>query len=94
MSQQRSEDREELRAKLSTARLPITPATYDPRELEGLPSPVQRYVRAVSTDGEPMVAAARVTHEGRFNLGLSAEQPSGEEWRGRPTARALWRCVT
>ena len=31
-----------LEAKLLEARLPPIPATYDPRELEGLPAPVQR----------------------------------------------------
>ena len=59
----------ELRAKLRSAGLPITPATYDPRELEGLPPPVQRYFRAALTAGQSIVAAARVAHEGQFNMG-------------------------
>jgi Family of unknown function (DUF6920) len=64
----------ELRAQLRAARAPITPATYDPRELDGLPPPVQRYFRAVLTDGQPIVAAARVAHEGQFNMGTSQAQ--------------------
>jgi hypothetical protein len=59
----------ELRAKLQAARSPITPATYDPREIEGLPAPVQRYFRAVLTDGQPIVASAEFAHEGTFNMG-------------------------
>jgi hypothetical protein len=42
--------------KLEAARLPISPTTYDSRELHGLPAPVQRYFRAVLEDGQPMVA--------------------------------------
>ncbi|MGB4362204.1 MAG: DUF6544 family protein [Rhodoferax sp.] len=38
-------------------RLPA-PTRFDPRELEGLPAPVQRYFRAVLTDGQPIIAAA------------------------------------
>jgi hypothetical protein len=66
---------EELRARLTDARRPIEPATYDPGELEALPAPVQAYFRNVLTPGQPMIAAARVTHEGTFNV---AE--SGERW--------------
>ena len=57
-----------LRAQLRATRVPITPATYDPRELEGLPPPVQRYFRAVLTEGQPIVAAVRVAHAGQFNM--------------------------
>ena len=57
-----------LRAQLRATCGPITPATYDPRELEGLPLPVQRYFRAVLMQGQPMVAAVRVAHTGQFNM--------------------------
>lgn len=63
-----------LRAKLDAARVPITPHTFDPRELKGLPVPVQRYFRAVLQDGQPLIAAARLSHEGRFNMGETKEQ--------------------
>jgi len=58
-----------LRAQLQGARLPITPATYDAREIEGLPLPVQRYFRAVLQAGQPMVAAVQIRHAGQFNTG-------------------------
>jgi hypothetical protein len=64
----------ELRAQLRSARVPITPATYDARELEGLPPPVQRYFRAVLTAGQSIVTAVRVAHEGQFNMGKTQAQ--------------------
>lgn len=57
-----------LRAPITAARRPVTPATYDPSELSGLPPPVRRYFDAVLTPGQRLVAVARVRHEGTFNL--------------------------
>ena len=54
-------------------RLP-SPARFDPRELEGLPAPVQRYFRAVLTDGQPIIAAATLEMAGTINLSVTAEQ--------------------
>lgn len=59
----------ELRARLEAARIPIRPMTYDPREIEDLPSPVRRYFRAVLKEGQPVISAVRLTHEGQFNMG-------------------------
>jgi hypothetical protein len=64
----------ELRRQLEAARLTITPTTYHPHELDGLPPPVQRYFRAALTDGQPMVAAARISHEGQFNMDEAQEK--------------------
>jgi hypothetical protein len=65
-----------LRERLEAARLPVVPARYDPRELDGLPAPVQRYFRAALTAGQPMVAAASLEQAGTFNL-----SESGERWK-------------
>jgi hypothetical protein len=65
---------QELRARLDAARVPVRPQTVDFRELEGLPAPVQRYFRAVLKEGQPMVAGARVRHEGTFNMGETADR--------------------
>jgi hypothetical protein len=54
-------------------RLP-SPTRFDPRELEGLPAPVQRYFRAVLTDGQPIIAAATLEMTGTINLSATAEQ--------------------
>lgn len=59
----------ELRAKLGAVRTPINPVTYDAREVENLPPPVRRYFHAVLKDGQPIVSAAQLTHEGQFNMG-------------------------
>lgn len=59
----------QLRARLDAARVAIRPATYDASEIEGLPAPVRRYFQAVLRDGQPIVSAARLAHEGQFNMG-------------------------
>jgi hypothetical protein len=56
-----------------TARSPSA-TRYDPRELEGLPAPVQRYFRAVLKEGQPLVAGATVEMTGTFNLSATGEQ--------------------
>lgn len=65
-----------LDAALAAGRGMPVPATYDPRELEGLPAPAQRFFRAVLTPGQPLVAAARLSHTGQFNL-----SDHGEQWK-------------
>jgi hypothetical protein len=67
---------EAMHAKLEAARLPIEHKTYDAKELDGLPEPVQRYFRAVLKDGQPVVSAISVEHTGTFNM-----SDTGEQWR-------------
>jgi hypothetical protein len=63
-----------LMDRLKAACLSPAPARFDAtRELAGLPAPVQRFFRAALTDGQPIVAAARLAHRGTFNL--AAEGP-------------------
>jgi len=64
----------ELHARLEAGRQPPAPSRYDAAELGALPAPVARYFRAALTDGQPVVAAARLTHTGRFNLGETADR--------------------
>jgi hypothetical protein len=47
---------------------------YDPHELEGLPAPVQRYFRAVLTEGQPIVSAVTIKMTGTINMSATAEQ--------------------
>jgi len=54
-------------------RLP-SPARFDPRELEGLPAPVQRYFRAVLEDGQPIISAATLEMAGMMNMSATGEQ--------------------
>lgn len=59
----------ELRARLDAARVPVRPKSVDFSDLDGFPTPVRRYFRAVLEDGQPMVAWVLVRHTGTFNMG-------------------------
>lgn len=63
-----------LVARLEAARTVHPVGRYDTRELEGLPSPVQRYFRNVLTQGQPIIAAASVDHVGHFNAGEAVDR--------------------
>jgi hypothetical protein len=63
-----------LYTKIHAARSPTDSATYDQRELEGLPAPVRRYFQKVLPDGQPLIAAVNVVHRGTFNISESSEQ--------------------
>jgi hypothetical protein len=64
----------DLVAKLDAGRMAPAVSRYDQAELANLPAPVQRYFRAVLTDGQPMVTAVTLTQSGTFNLGKTADQ--------------------
>lgn len=66
----------DLLGRLEAARVVAGPRTYDPRELDSLPAPVQRYFRAALTEGQPLVAAASIEHAGTFNMSAA-----GEKWQ-------------
>ena len=61
--------------RLESSRESVQPPTVSFGELDGLPSPVQRYFRAALEDGQPFVSAADVEHAGSFNM-----RQSGERW--------------
>lgn len=52
----------------------VPAARFDAHELEGLPPPVQRYFRAVLTDGQPIIAAATLEMTGTMNMSATGEQ--------------------
>ena len=56
------------------SRPPSPPATFDSRELDGLPPSVQRYFRAVLKEGQPVIAAVTVDMAGTFNLSATGAQ--------------------
>ncbi|GFE61788.1 DUF6544 family protein [Geobacter sp. AOG2] len=66
----------EMHDTLQASRLPIGPTAYGPDELDGLPAPVQRYFRAVLTEGQPIISAVTVEHTGTFNM-----SETGEQWK-------------
>lgn len=53
---------------------PSLPTRFDAKELVGLPEPVQRYFRAVLTDGQAMIDAASIEMTGSMNMSAAAEQ--------------------
>jgi len=58
---------------------------HDPRSLETLPAPVQRYLATVLTPGQLLVSGVRITHSGMFNM-----SETGEQWRPfRSTQRVI-----
>lgn len=65
-----------LRARLMAARAVVAPGTPDPDVVRALPEPVRRYLHAVLPAAPRIVAAARFTHEGQFDMGKSTP-----DWR-------------
>jgi hypothetical protein len=58
-----------LIADLTASRVPMVTDTYDPAVLSGLPDPVQRYLRAALTPGQPLILGLSLSHRGTFNMG-------------------------
>jgi hypothetical protein len=72
------DETETLRAALLVAPLvPHRPATYDPRELDALPSPVARYLQLVLRHDQATIRRARIVWRGEFNLG----SPGADNWK-------------
>ena len=63
-----------LRGALDAGRIPILPARVDFADLCDLPSPVQRYLRRVLTDGGAMVAGVEARHTGSMNMSETSMQ--------------------
>jgi hypothetical protein len=49
-------------------------ATYQPKQLKGLPASVQRYLQKVLTPGMPLVRRLRLQQHGTFNIGNDEPQ--------------------
>lgn len=55
-------------------RPPGTTARYREREIRDLPSPVQRYFRAVLSEDGPIITGIHMRQRGTFNMGRETEQ--------------------
>lgn len=86
----------QLHARLMRSRSAGAPLIYDESVLQQVPPPVQRYFRAVLKHGQPMIAVARFTHTGTFNMGettpswrrfssaqIVTTSPPGFDWDAR-----------
>jgi hypothetical protein len=74
-----------LRSELVAARVPTTARAVDFAVLKGLPAPVQRFFRAVLTDGHPFITAVHLRRHGRA--------PWAGPWsprHGRVTSGLAW----
>lgn len=63
-----------LTALLNAGRTAPAISRFDAVELTGLPTPVQRYFRAVLSDGQRIITGATVTQAGMFNMSATADQ--------------------
>jgi hypothetical protein len=61
-------DSQEIDRRLVDARSANAARPYVYEDTRGLPDPVRRYFRAVLKEGQPAVAAARLSHNGYFNM--------------------------
>jgi hypothetical protein len=59
---------DKLRAQLTDGQQTIKPQIYDPKEIENLPAPVQRFFRTVLKDGQAIVVAVSLFQKGQFNM--------------------------
>src|SRR5262249_2440175 len=66
----------EVRKRLETASA-VRVSEYSEADLDALPPIVQRYFRAVLTEGQPVITHARVTSRGTMNMG----DPPREAWK-------------
>jgi hypothetical protein len=57
-----------LRDRLTNGKQTINPKTYDLKEVESLPTPVQRYFQTVLKPGQPIVTAVDLSQQGIFNM--------------------------
>lgn len=65
-----------LLSDLHSSHQPRTLGLVDWQELQGLPAPVQRYLRAVLKEGQALPAAVELTQDGTMNL-----QADGDAWK-------------
>jgi hypothetical protein len=61
-----------LRAQLTSGQQSIQTKNYDPKEIEDLPVPVQRFFRAVLTEGQPIVTRVNLSQKGEINMSETA----------------------
>ena len=65
-------------------------------QLEGLPSPVQRYFKHVIKDGQPYINSARLMHDGQFRAGLDKDWAdiAGQQYFTTGTPGFIWKGKT
>jgi hypothetical protein len=74
-SMQWNTETQSIRYRLESERQSIQSKTFDPKELAGLPAPVQRYFQTVLTPGQQIVTAVDIDQVGTFNM-----SETGDKW--------------
>lgn len=64
-----------LKGRLDTAREPLEIARFSADMLQECPAPVQRYLKKVLTEGQPLITSAAINQRGTINMG-----ESGKRW--------------
>lgn len=67
---------QQIRARLTAAQKPISPARYQESELAGLPAPVQAYFRQVLKPGQLLISGVHLRQQGQMVL-----SDSSQDWR-------------
>jgi len=67
-SQRWQSETDKLRVKMINGKKSIQPKTYDPKEIAGLPEPVQRFFKTVLKEGQAIVAKVELSQKGQFNM--------------------------
>lgn len=67
-------DTQSLRNQLQASHESVQPQIVDFDEINGLPAPVQRYLRKTLQDGQSMVTGVHMQHRGQFNMSQTTEQ--------------------
>jgi hypothetical protein len=84
---------EALRIRLEETRQPSDTLRFQASEIDSLPKPVQRYFRTALKDGQRIVAAVRVNHDGTFNLGEDIDNWktfTSEQWVVTQSPGFVW----
>src|SRR5262249_35098971 len=60
-----------LNARLDLARVPLQQSPFHSSDVDSLPAPVQRYLRAALHEGQPLVREVHLSHTGSFDTGAN-----------------------
>ncbi len=66
----------QLLNRLDAAQVRVPPSFFNAKELAGLPAPVKRYFEIVLKDGQPIITAVTLQHEGTLNM-----SETGASWK-------------
>ncbi|WP_432410133.1 DUF6544 family protein [Rasiella sp. SM2506] len=74
----------------------ISDQTFQKRQLDSLPEPVQRYFNHILKDGQPYISYARIKHDGKFKTDLDKGwiNITGEQYATIEKPGFIWKGTT